>query len=298
MKIIVLMSTYNGEKYLREQIDSILNQTVECSLLVRDDGSTDGTLEILKNYESKAQLNWYQGKNLGPCSSFFDLIKQAEKADYYALSDQDDYWKSNKLETAINKLDKVNSPCLYFSKRTIVDEELTEINMTNTYVRILEPGSSLIEGIAYGCTMVFDFKVKMLISELNQKYKNYMHDAFIYRLVSLTGKVIYDDTSYIKYRQHSNNVVGHEKMGINRWIQRFKNLPKRKNSTTRSDCAKELWNNYQHIVKPQYKRLLYAISTVPENISSRFYLIFSKNLKTQHRLNVYFLKIFIFLGWL
>lgn len=92
--ITVLMSTYNGEKYLKEQLDSILNQEqVDLKLLIRDDGSTDGTVNILKEYEnSHTNIKWYSGLNLGCGKSFFQLVLDAPKSDYYAFVDQDDVW--------------------------------------------------------------------------------------------------------------------------------------------------------------------------------------------------------------
>ena len=109
--IQVLMSTYNGEKYLREQIDSIMMQDCEkkgvakLCLLVRDDGSEDRTTEILAEYARRypEQISWYQGKNKGVIQSFFDLIKRSDDGvDYYAFADQDDYWLENKLRVGID----------------------------------------------------------------------------------------------------------------------------------------------------------------------------------------------------
>lgn len=83
-RVLVLMSTYNGEKYLRQQIDSILAQEkVEIELVIRDDGSSDTTIEILKDYSSKnPNVSYYQGKNLKPCKSFMELIRNDYCADY------------------------------------------------------------------------------------------------------------------------------------------------------------------------------------------------------------------------
>ena len=94
MKVAVLMSSYNGEKYIRPQIDSILAQegNFELSLFVRDDGSTDKTQAILQEYAQKRKLTWYTGNNLGPARSFMDLLKKCKGFNYYAFADQDDYW--------------------------------------------------------------------------------------------------------------------------------------------------------------------------------------------------------------
>ena len=91
-KVVILMSTYNGGRYLENQIESLLNQDgVEVEILARDDGSKDRTLKILEEYkEAKSNFNFYIGKNLGPAGSFLDLMKHAPEADFYALCDQDD----------------------------------------------------------------------------------------------------------------------------------------------------------------------------------------------------------------
>ena len=98
-KVQVLLSTYNGEKYLQEQIESIIRQEdVEISLLIRDDGSCDKTIEIIENLKRKnSNIIYYSGNNLGPARSFMDLINKSGNFDYYAFSDQDDVWKSKKL---------------------------------------------------------------------------------------------------------------------------------------------------------------------------------------------------------
>ena len=99
-KIQVLMSTYNGEKYLKEQIESILNQEkVEVNILIRDDGSCDKTLKIIKELSKNPKISYYEGKNIGPAKSFMDLVnKSGDKFNYYAFADQDDIWMPNKTK--------------------------------------------------------------------------------------------------------------------------------------------------------------------------------------------------------
>lgn len=129
--ITVLMSSYNGERYIREQIDSILHQQeVNIKLFVRDDGSTDGTLQILQEYQEAGLLNFYTGKNLKPARSFMQLLKDAPQADYYAFSDQDDYWKPTKLNQAIKRLKlSTNTPALYFCQTQLADKDLKLLSL-------------------------------------------------------------------------------------------------------------------------------------------------------------------------
>ena len=109
-KVAVLISTYNGKKYLKEQLDSILNQTYpNIEIVIRDDGSTDSTLELVKEYQEKhSNIRLKEGTNIGFIKSFFKLLEMAD-ADYYAYCDQDDIWLENKIELAVNALNQADN---------------------------------------------------------------------------------------------------------------------------------------------------------------------------------------------
>lgn len=103
-KCVVLMASYNGIPFISEQIDSILSQAeVDVRLFVRDDGSSDGTRDLLQRYADEGSLTLLTGENLGPALGFLTLLRNAPEADYYAFSDQDDIWDSDKLITAIKQ---------------------------------------------------------------------------------------------------------------------------------------------------------------------------------------------------
>ncbi len=119
--VIILLSTYNGEKYIEEQLQSIFAQThwPNCKLFVRDDGSKDGTVSVLKKYEKQGMLALECGENIGFVRSFFWLINNAPVADYYSFADQDDVWNADKVERAVKMLedaenDDPQKPQLYF----------------------------------------------------------------------------------------------------------------------------------------------------------------------------------------
>ena len=117
-KVKVLLSTYNGAEFLQEQMNSILQQTHgDVDIVVRDDGSTDRTISILEAYEKAGQITLHKGQNLGFALSFFELLKVAGEADYYAFADQDDIWLDYKMAYAVKKLEKEDPqmPTLYFS---------------------------------------------------------------------------------------------------------------------------------------------------------------------------------------
>lgn len=227
-RVQVLLSTYNGEKYIREQLDSILAQKdVEISVLIRDDGSTDSTISILDDYCSKnSDIKLIKGNNIGACKSFFQLFKEADMGyDYYALSDQDDYWYEDKLITACNKLadidNKENKPLLYCCEADITDENLNSTSKnanstsgTNTVdsgkiFPAKKPGfgNALIENIARGGSVVFNPTLLGMV-RLDAPEACYMHDWWLYLIASCFGKVIHDNKAYYKYRQHKDNVLG------------------------------------------------------------------------------------------
>lgn len=213
--VCVLLSAYNGSRFLEEQINSILSQKdVNVFLLVRDDCSKDNnsTIDILKHYKNNYKnIDFYSGDNLGFSNSFIDLCLHANGYDYYAFADQDDVWLECKLINAINKLSNLNDnqPNLYHSNLTVVDEKLNHIKQMKT-IQTNENTNRykcLFVNEATGCTCVFNNKAKELLCRTYLKSVKY-HDDFINIICTIFGSVVYDNNSYILYRQHSNNVVG------------------------------------------------------------------------------------------
>lgn len=131
----VLLSTYNGEKYIKEQLDSIRMQSYrQYHVYIRDDGSTDNTISIILEYidnlppEEKMQFSFRMGENVGFCKSFFKLMKMAQEGDYWAFCDQDDKWLPDKLKHAIQWLDEIpkEKPAFYHSGICLGNEDLSE----------------------------------------------------------------------------------------------------------------------------------------------------------------------------
>lgn len=218
VKIQILMSTYNGERYLREQLDSIFMQTEQSfKLIIRDDGSKDGTIEILKEYEKKYanKINLILGKNIGARDSFLFLMKNVVlESDFYALADQDDVWKKNKLERAImniqTQVDKSNKGILYCSSYDFVDENLNYLrkgpSKTKNYV--LDLRNSIYQAMVWGCTAVFTKEILLKLREKSYSNDNIiMHDVWLYLLASKFSKIIYDEESTLLYRQHGKNLT-------------------------------------------------------------------------------------------
>ena len=211
-KVCVLMSTYNGEKFIEEQLDSVLAQK-DCvvRLLVRDDGSSDGTTQILDKYKSEGKLDWYTGKNLKPSLSFLDLLYQAQDCDYYAFCDQDDIWDNDKLVSAVEKLRIYgDKPAFYHSNAKLADSQGKDsgrpLHNSDPKLNLFSVGLS---GGILGCTMVFNRALRELIVSAKAPEKTIMHDFYV-GLVCLAcgGTGVYDNTAHIRYRQHGGNVLG------------------------------------------------------------------------------------------
>ena len=214
MRVSVLLSTYNGEKYLEQQLESLFNQTLkDIEIFVRDDGSTDNTISILKKYEKQGLLKWYPGKNLGCTRSFWELLNTSSEADYYAFCDQDDYWDKDKLEIAVKEIKKHNriseKAILYFSDVRVTDENLNVIRDKMVEVIPEDYAHALIRNLSPGCTFVFNKQARNELIKYPVEYLgNDIHDWCAYRIIASIGEVLFDRETHMSYRQHGNNVVG------------------------------------------------------------------------------------------
>lgn len=215
--VLVLMSTYNGEQYLREQLDSIFSQEdVEISLLVRDDGSNDNTLQILYEYSLNYDIKVIKGKNINWMHSFWTLVNMASGYDLYAFSDQDDIWDNDKLKRAIGILEKYHDiPVIYCANQRLVDKECNVIDSFEDKVDIsrFTPQDLLVWGNLFrGCTEVWNDKLQKYILGKKIVDIDEPHDAFIMLICLLIGgKVIKDNADVMSYRQHEDNALGAQK---------------------------------------------------------------------------------------
>ncbi|MFV0465938.1 MAG: glycosyltransferase family 2 protein [Lachnospiraceae bacterium] len=209
-KVQILMSTYNGEEYIREQMDSILSQNYQdVDILVRDDGSSDDTFVILKEYEEYHQnVRVYKGENIGINKSFFELLKCSDDhAQYIGFCDQDDYWLPEKIERAVEKLEQISGPALYCGAKTLVDENLNVLEKQPRQNVRPGFGNAVIESICSGCTSLMNQElVTILKSRLPEDVIH--HDWWCYMAATYLGDMYYDEHSYIYYRQHASNEVG------------------------------------------------------------------------------------------
>ena len=212
--VAILMCTYNGTSYLQEQLDSIYTQKYRnWYLYVSDDGSRDSTQDILHAFRVKTdRLRIFRGPKNGFCQNFLSLICNSSiRADYYALSDQDDIWHTNKLSRAVKALSDISCeiPALYCSRTKLVDERNNETGLSPLFKRTPSFRNALIKNIASGNTMVFNHAARKLIMKAGPDVNPVVHDWFLYMVVSgCGGVVIYDPVPSLCYRQHAANLIG------------------------------------------------------------------------------------------
>jgi glycosyltransferase involved in cell wall biosynthesis len=207
-RVAVLLSTYNGERFLKEQLDGIINQQrVEVHLFARDDGSADKTSTILQEYASNnAHFRVEYGVNLGVVSSFFKLLEDAgNDFDYYAFADQDDVWMPDKLAAAVEKLHQPSKPGMYYSRLEFVDENLHPLGKSAIPAN-MGFHNALVQNQATGCTVVLNNAARKIVCEKLPDWA-LMHDWWCYLVVSAFGYVEYDSKSHILYRKHGKNVT-------------------------------------------------------------------------------------------
>lgn len=287
-KITVLMSTYNGEKYIKEQLDSIFDQKgVDLNLLIRDDGSTDATVEILRNYQRNHQnMNIIcDGENLKPCLSFLRLVNMALETDYYALADQDDIWDDDKLCTAINMLETfpTSVPALYFSNLKIVDEN--DIFYRKSHERPIDISnkySCLVEPKATGCTVVYNRALAMFVHDRMPSTFS-MHDTFLFMIAAMCGNVIYDYNAHIDYRQHGSNSVGTylKNKPVKAYIKQIQRLFDR-NLQPRYENAVQIFTLYGDYFKENDPDCLEKLETIiryKDSVCSKAKLLFDRELR-------------------
>lgn len=283
--VTVLMSSYDGDKYISEQIESLLAQKgVEIRIVIRDDGSKDQTNNILSEYSSKcSEIILIKGDNCGAEESFNRLCKYAveeESSDYYAFCDQDDVWDEDKLSVAINSLKGFDNtlPLLYFSNLKMVDENLNYIRDFYSKDEVfIDKSKTLVQIFTYGCTCVFNRKALEYYCQVEPQ--STFHDNWIYCICSYLGKVIYDPCGRIQYRQHENNLSGHRVTGLTLLAYRIKRLFKGNLGHDFETMAKQMLH-FSDDLSTKDKQIINLVAYYRNNLYSRIRLFFSCEYRT------------------
>lgn len=264
--VLVLLSTYNGEDYIKQQLDSLLNQEgVELRVLIRDDGSADSTAAILRDYQDRYpdKLSMVLGENLGLPHSYFELMRHASSNmnnyDYYAFCDQDDVWLPDKLQRAVACLwkEQQEMPLMYCSSTQMADRHLNKLGIWPSYpAKKISLYNALVENVAVGCTIVLNREALLLIAAHVPQNLHHviMHDWWAYLWVSAFGCVIFDGQPSILYRQHGSNTLGGQNENLlAKWVKRFQRFFKGSNHFILSDQARQFYNCSQHLMDVKTK---------------------------------------------
>lgn len=270
----VLLSTYNGERYLPQQLESVWGQSYpDVSVSVRDDGSSDGTLALLDGLLSgRPRTKLMMGAHLGAAQSFMALVRSVSAgASYAAFCDQDDVWAPDKLAVAVGALedlDQPGRPALYCSAVTLVRDDLSKVKVHRRCTRGPSFENALVENIATGCTTVLNRPAVDLVASRRPEHL-LMHDAWCYLVVAGCGEVVYDRVPHVLYRLHQSNAVG---VGTTLWaewsgrVRRQMEQGKRRVLTAQ---AKELGDLYGSDLRPAAARSLEAFMAAQSSPGAR-----------------------------
>ena len=242
MRVAVLMSTYNGEKYLQQQLDSILKQTggFEVDIWVRDDGSTDN----------------------------------------YAFADQDDYWLPGKIQAGINLIQNCMCPAMYCSNAELVNVQLLGIGR-NVYRQAprLDFHTLSCAGGILGCTIMFNNLLAKIIQKYALPKKIVMHDSYVAIIcAAVEGKLVYDENVYLKYRQHDNNAIG-VSYGFLKTVKERLDAIFKCPKVSIADQAKSVTDVIDNQISGEKLNWLISISKYKDTYGKRVYLAFSGKTK-------------------
>lgn len=210
-RVVVLMSTYQGERYVRAQLTSILMQLPpEGRIIVRDDGSSDATASTILQLQDD-RITLIRGGNLGFGQSFLTLLMLAPTdADMVMFSDQDDIWLPGKIDRAWRHLSTFDGQAvLYASAQTLTDADLRPLQSTSAWPKPPTLTNALIENIVTGCTAAMNRPAVVLLQRAGVPATVRFHDWWCYLVLSALGTVVYDNEPTLLYRQHGGNVIGH-----------------------------------------------------------------------------------------
>lgn len=279
-KVQILLSAYNGESYLREQMDSLLRQTwSDLEILVRDDGSTDQTAAILQEYEKQyVNVKVFSEENIGLTDSFFRLLEWSD-ADYVAFCDQDDVWMEQKVERAVKALERIQGPAMYCGNKMLVDAQLKELGPLDGEGIRPGFGNALIENIATGCTMLLNRELTKIMKE-HIPGKAILHDWWCYLVASYYGTVVYDSTPYIYYRQHGDNQVGGS-AGLLDEIAAKRQYLKKSRGKLKAQLLE--FHRYHHGNKKKDQLLLKVLET--ETFGGKINIIFQSKIYRQKKMD-------------
>lgn len=294
--VAVLLATFNGEKYLREFLDSLRAQNYkDFCIYVRDDGSSDATLDILTAYENELDIrHLHGGERLGAFQNFFQLL-QVSGNDHacYMLADQDDYWYPDKIERAWQAVgDCSEDIILYCTRLEYADAKLNSLGFSKI-PRMLAFENAVVENIASGCTIAVTWRVKRNLVIPDARY-SIAHDWWLYLYCSAAGKVIYDERPSLQYRLHFSNTIGAT-------TSRLKELKRRiqrhiKNEHIFLHLSQQFLLCYGHALSQQHRDLLQNIIKNAQTLRGRLSMALQPPFSRQRQIDNLILRMIYLLG--
>lgn len=263
--IAIIMATYNGEKYIKEQIDSILEQTyTNWTLYINDDSSNDKTIKILKEYReqysTKIVLMKNESNRHGATANFADLFGKVTDADYFVFCDQDDRWENCKLELMLRKIKEEETkklePLLVYCRMNIVNQDMqilatsledythVDLGKTDHFLKLL------MVNYVPGCAMFFNRELKEKISCFPETIG--LHDWWVILICATMGRVErLENPALANYRQHVNNTLGvkNTKSTILRILDNLNYRTFKKHADTIIEGRTEAVNQIEHLLK-------------------------------------------------
>lgn len=301
MKVAILLASYNGEKFIKEQLDSLLMQTEgDFSLIIRDDGSTDKTFEIeqdyARRYPDKIRAIQNTGTKHGAKYNFWELCKIGIRtdADYFLFCDQDDVWKPDKIRQTLAAMEAAEGqsrgqPVLVHTDLTVVDENLAVLGGSFIRYRNLNPACRsinrlLVQNNVTGCTVMVNRPLLEKAMELTDADGMVMHDWWLSLTASLFGQIVFLNTPTVFYRQHGGNVVGATKVNSLKFIlRRLREVPSvRKKLYQAARQAASLLETYDESLSEADKALIGTLADIRQRKKAeRVYLLIKHRLLKQ-----------------
>lgn len=290
-RVLVLMSTYNGEKYLEAQVESIINQkgVSEVNLFIRDDGSTDGSVDIIeqlhKKYLDKIMVEY--GENIGYNASYFQLLKLTKELDYdfFSFSDQDDVWLPEKLYFAVKTLreGRQDIPKLYASTSYLVYDDLIPYGTTRKKRRPLHFYNCIIQDICPGHTEVFNPCLHRLMKEDFITERIYVYDSWLMNYARLYGEIHFDNRPHCYYRQHEKNELGYGKGKIGQILSSIKHGLKGDGKKYRTQIQYFYELNKEEIKKQSFEKEVLKLLKA-KTLFNKIYFLFTSKLYRQSKI--------------
>jgi len=230
--VAVLLSTYNGEQYIEEQLISLLDQRCDDMVVhIRDDGSSDSTIQIIEAYQARYPevFRVYHGNNLGSSLSFYWLLQNVE-ADYYFFCDQDDIWRCDKLGLHLARFSDEILPQMVFSDLDILQSDADAPSLTLLSMQkmdpvflIKSPVRLLCQNPVAGCAMSINRSAKEAVIAIGCPPVGIVHDHWISVIVAIFGQIRFVTENLVYYRLHASNQIGSQVFDL---LYVFKKLAK------------------------------------------------------------------------